>query len=135
MMKNRILISLVILISGTILFSCSKSIEKRIAGTWKVEDVKFDANVPIDPAKLEASRESAKSLSYELLEDYTAKVHAGMTVLEGTWAYKEAEAGVYMVFTGSVDTVLLGRYAEGKLINEATRHEIKITTIFAKEDQ
>jgi hypothetical protein len=133
-MKNRILITLVILLSGTILFSCSTSIEKKIAGTWKVEDVKFDANVPIDPAKLESSKESAKSVNYELLEDYSAKVHVGMTVLEGKWTYKEAEAGVYMVFTGSVDTVLLGRYVEGKLINEAVRPEIRITTIFVKED-
>jgi hypothetical protein len=109
--------------------------EKKIAGTWKVEDVKFDTGIkPIDPAQLEASKESAKSVSYELLEDKTAKVHVGSTVLEGNWTYKEAEAGVYMAFTGSFDTVLLGRYENGKLINEAVRPEIKITTIFAKAE-
>jgi len=124
---------LIIIFAGAVLFSCSKSIEKKIAGTWKVEDVKFDSDVPLDPSQIESSKESAKSVSYELLEDHTARVHAGATILEGNWKYKEAEAGVYMVFTGSFDTVLLGRYEEGKLINEATRPDIKITTIFIKE--
>lgn len=133
-MKKRATILLVIFISGVILFSCSRSIEKKIAGIWKVEDVQFDSKMPMDPAQLAASKESAKSVSYELMEDYTAKVHAGSTVLEGNWTYKEAEAGVYMSFTGSFDTVLLGRYEDGKLINEASRPEIKITTIFVKED-
>jgi hypothetical protein len=133
-MRKRVIVSFIILFAGILLFSCSRSIEKKIAGIWKVEDVQFDSKVPMDPAQLAASRESAKSVSYELLEDYTAKVHAGSTVLEGNWAYKEAESGVYMSFTGSFDTVLLGRYEDGKLINEASRPEIKITTIFVKED-
>jgi hypothetical protein len=132
-MKNRIIISLIIVFAGIVLFSCSKSVEKKIAGTWKVEDVRFNSAVPMDPAQMESSKESAKSVSYELLEDHTARVHAGMTILEGNWKYKEAEAGVYMVFTGSFDTVLLGRYEEGKLINEAVRPDLKITTIFTKE--
>jgi hypothetical protein len=133
-MRKRVIVSFIILFAGILLFSCSRSIEKKIAGIWKVEDVQFDSKMPMDPAQLAASKESAKSVSYELLEDYTAKVHAGSTVLEGNWTYKEAEAGVYMSFTGSFDTVLLGRYEDGKLINEASRPEIKITTIFVKED-
>jgi hypothetical protein len=132
-MKNRIIFSLDIILDGTLLFSCSKSIEKKLAGTWKVEDVKFDSSRPMDPAKLASSKESAKSVSYELLEDKTAKIHAGTTLLEGNWTYKEAEAGVYMAFTGSFDTVLIGRYEDGKLINEATKAGLKITTIFVKE--
>jgi len=132
-MKNHIIISLVIVLFGAFLFSCSKPMEKKIAGTWKVEDVQFSTSVPMDPAQQESSKESAKSVSYELLEDFTAKVHVGMTVLEGNWTYKKAEAGVYMVFKGSFDTVLLGRYEEGKLINEANRPNIKITTIFIKD--
>lgn len=134
-MKNRAFFFLIIFISGVLFFSCSKSIEKKIAGVWKVEDVQFNTSVPMDPAKLESSKKSAKSDSYELLEDFTAKVHVDKTVLEGNWVYKEAEAGVYMVFADSFDTVLLGRYVEGKLINESNRPEIRITTIFTKEDK
>ena len=133
-MKSRLLITLAILISGTILFSCSRSIEKKIAGTWKVEDVKFDTKLSLSPAQLENSRASAKEVSYELLEDYSAKVHVGKTVLEGTWTYREAEAGIYMAFKGSSDTVLLGRLEQEKLINIATRPEITITTIFTKSE-
>lgn len=132
-MKNRIILSLAITLSTVILFSCSKSIEQKLAGTWKVEDVKFDSKRPMDAAQLESSKLSAKSVTYELLEDRTAKIHVGSSVLEGNWTYKEAEANVYMAFTGSFDTILLGRFDEGKLINEATRPDIKITTIFIKE--
>jgi hypothetical protein len=131
-MKKSLSILIIAFLSTAIFFSCSKSPEKKIAGTWKVEDVKFETSKQIPEAQLESSKASAKAVSYELLEDKTAKVHVGSTVLEGNWEYKEAEAGVYMSFTGSFDTVLLGRYEEGKLINEANRPNIKITTIFTK---
>jgi hypothetical protein len=134
-MKSRVLFFLVIIISGVLLFSCSKPIEKKLAGIWKVEDVQFNTNLPIDPGTLEASEESQKAISYELLEDFTAKVHAGFSVLEGNWIYKEAETSVYMVFSGTFDTILLGRYEGGKLINEETRPDIRITTIFIKENK
>jgi hypothetical protein len=133
-MKIPIRFALLIILACFFLLSCSRSVEKKIAGTWKVEDVKFETTQPIDPAKLEASKESAKSVSYELLKDKTARIHAGKTVLEGNWVFKEAEAGVYMAFKGSFDTVLLGRYEHGKLINEASRTNIKIITVFAKEE-
>jgi hypothetical protein len=132
-MRKILSFIIIIFISATLFFSCSKSPEKRIAGTWKVEDVKFETAMPMDPAQLEASKESAKAVSYELLEDKSAKIHVGSTVLEGSWTYKEAESNVYMAFTGSFDTVLLGRLEEDKMINEATRPNIKITTIFVKE--
>jgi hypothetical protein len=133
-MKKSLFIIIIAVLSTFIFFSCSKSPEKKIAGTWKVEDVKFDTDKPVDQAKLDASKESAKSVSYELLDDKKAKIHVGSTVLEGNWTYKEAEAGVYMSFTGSFDTVLLGKLEDGKLINVATRPDIKITTIFTKQD-
>jgi hypothetical protein len=134
-MKNSMLFALVILLSGALLFSCSKPIQKKLAGMWKVEDVKFETSIPLDPAQVESSKESAKSLSYELLEDFTAKVHAGFSVLEGNWIYKEAEKSIYMVFSGTSDTILLGRYEDGKLINEENRPDIKITTTFIKGDK
>jgi hypothetical protein len=133
-MKKSFSFIIIALFSTFLIISCSRSPEKKIAGTWKVEDVKFDSNRPVDQAKLDASKESAKSVSYELLEDKKAKIHVGSTDFEGFWTYKKAEAGVYMSFTGSFDTVLLGKFQDGKLINEATRQGIKITTIFTKAD-
>ena len=133
-MKKNLLFSLIILIYATLLFSCSKSIEKKISGIWQVEDVKFDSSMPLDQAQVESSKESAKSISYELLEDHSAKIHAGSSVLAGSWTYKEAQSGVYMVFSGTFDTILLGRYQEGKLVNEEDKPDLKITTIFTKKD-
>lgn len=131
---RRILSFIIIVIMAAAIFSgCSKSPEKKLAGTWKVEDVTFESSRQLDPAQIESSKEIAKSVSYELLEDKTAKIHAGTTVLDGSWTYREAEKGVYMAFSGSFDTVLLGRLEEGKLINEANRSGIKIITIFIKE--
>lgn len=132
-MKSRQYVFFLILISGALMFSCSKSIEKKLAGIWKVEDVTFETSMPLDPAQVESSKESAKAISYELLEDYSAKIHAGSSVLEGNWIFKEAKSSVYMVFSGTLDTILLGRYEEGKLINEENRPDIKITTIFTKD--
>jgi hypothetical protein len=134
-MKRRLIFSFTILISVAFLSSCSKPIEKKLAGMWKVEDVKFNSSVPMDPAQVESSKESQKAISYELLEDYTAKIHAGFSELDGNWIYKESKSSVYMVFTGTFDTILLGRYEGGKLINEEDKPDIQITTIFIKEEK
>lgn len=132
-MKNPLIPIISVIVISVFLFSCSRSPEKKLPGTWKVEDVQFESARPVDQAQLEASKESAKAVSYELLEDKTAKIHAGSTILEGTWNYKDEEKGVYMSFKGSFDTVLLGRYEDGKLINIATRPDMTITTIFIRE--
>lgn len=132
-MKSKLSVILIFILSIVFIAGCSKSPEQKIAGTWKVEDVKFESSGPTDQAQLNASKESAKMVSYELLEDKTARIHAGTTVLEGTWSYKPEEAGVYMSFKDSYQTSLLGKYENGKLINIATRPDMTITTIFAKE--
>jgi hypothetical protein len=131
-MKRILSFGLGILFSGILLLNCTPSVEKKLAGTWKVEDVKFDSQRPMDPAQAESAKKSAQEVSYELMKDFNAKIVVGSTVLEGRWTYKKAEEGVYMVFKNSTDTVLIGRYEEGKLINIATRPDLKITTIFYK---
>jgi hypothetical protein len=132
-MKKVVIFTLIAFASSVLFFSCSQSPEKKIAGTWKVEDVKLDSPKPVDPQQVADTKKSSQQISYELHEDKTAKIHAGTTILEGTWEYREAEKGVYMSFKGSFDTSLLGRYEDGKLINIATRTDLTITTIFAKE--
>jgi hypothetical protein len=135
-MKYSFFSTLIIISTVFIIAGCSKPIKERLAGTWKVEDVQFKTSVPMDPMIQQASEESQKSISYELLESDTAKIHAGkFTTLTGIWVYKEADQSVYMVFTGTFDTILLGKYEDGKLVNRETRPDIEITTIFAKEDR
>ena len=124
---------LIIFLITFFISSCNKPIQKRLAGTWKVEDVQFKSSIPMDPAMQQSSEESQKTISYELLENDTAKVHAGYSTFTGIWVYKEAEKSVYMVFSGTFDTILLGKYEDGKLINKESRPDIEITTIFAKE--
>ena len=124
---------ILLLLASLILLSCSKPIQKRLAGTWKVEDVQFNSAVPMDPAVLQASEESQKTISYELMENDTAMVHAGYSTFTGTWVYKEVDQSVYMVFSGTFDTILLGKYEDGKLVNKESHPDIEITTIFEKE--
>jgi len=116
-----------------LLVSCSQPVEKKLTGTWKVEDVQFKTNVPIDQAVLQSSEESQKTISYELMANDTAKIRAGFSTFTGTWVYKETDKSVYMVFEGTFDTILLGKFEEGKLVNREIRPEIEITTIFRKE--
>lgn len=132
-MRRSLALIIISFLCAALFVSCAKSPEKKIAGTWKVGDVKFDSNRKLDPAQLDNSKQMAKSVSYELMEDKSAKIHVGSTVLEGSWTYKEAEKNVFMSFTGSMDTVLLGKLEEDKLINTATKSDITITTIFVKE--
>ncbi len=132
-MKRNLSAILIIILSIVFIAGCSKTPEQKIAGTWKVEDVKFESVKPVDQQQVEASKKSAQQVSYELLEDKTAKIRAGSTIMEGTWSYKAEEAGVYMSFKDSYQTSLLGKYEDGKLINIATRPDMTITTIFAKE--
>lgn len=132
-MKIRALIHFLFLLSALLLISCSQPIKKKLIGIWKVEDVQFNTSVPMDPAMQQSSEESQKSIRYELMENDTARVRAGYSTFTGTWIYKESDQSVYMVFSGTFDTVLLGKYEDGKLVNRETRPEIGITTIFAKE--
>ncbi len=134
-MKNRASRVLIIILSSLILGSCSKPIEKKLAGTWKVEDVQFQTELQIEQRFLDDSKESQKSISYVLLEDFTAKINAGFSTFEGNWIYKEGDQSVYMVFSGTFDTILLGRYEDGRLINVDSGEDITITTIFSKEEQ
>jgi hypothetical protein len=133
-MKNNLLSFIIFILSSFLIISCSKPIEKKLAGIWKVEDVQFKTSIPMDPAIQQSSEASQKTISYELLENDTARVRAGYSTFIGTWIYKEADKSVYMVFSGTFDTILLGKYEDGKLVNKEIRPDIEITTIFAKED-
>lgn len=132
-MKTQTASLFIILLSIFILYGCSKPIEKKLAGTWKVEDMQFKTDIPLDEEMLEASKESQRSISIELMEDMTAKINTGFSVFEGTWIFKEAENAVYMIFSGTSDTILLGTYENEKLINVEENPDIMITTIFKKE--
>ena len=101
-----------------------------------MENVKFDAAPGlIDEPALEQNIASQKEIRYELYENHEMKVKAGSTILEGSWVYKPANSGVYVVFTGGFDTTLLGVLRDKKLVNEQKDNQLSITTIFFKESK
>ena len=134
-MKNLRFSAFLTLIAAVLfLASCNKPIEKKVAGTWKIDDVTYKADSNIyNPAQLDQIIESQKTLRFELSEDKTMKVVTGSTTIEGNWIYKDAEKGVYIVYKGRVDTMLMGIYEKGKLINHEVNPDIEITTTFVKE--
>lgn len=126
--------SFIMLFATAIIFSgCSKPIEKKLAGTWQVEDMLFKADFPLDETVMAASEESQKSIIFELREDYSARVVAGtFSSFDANWIYKESENAVFVIFAGTADTIPLGIFKDGKLINVETNSDIEITTIYAK---
>ncbi|MFO7615472.1 MAG: hypothetical protein R6W71_12620 [Bacteroidales bacterium] len=133
-MKSRILVISLVLFTGIVLFSCSPSIEKQLPGIWIVEDMQFESEYELDEQLIEASKRSQKSISYELMADKTARVYTGFTTFESEWLYIKSKNTVYIIFPGTYDTILLGRYDDGKLINVEDNPDIRITTVFVKEN-
>ena len=132
-MKSRILVCSLVLFAGIFLFSCSPSIEKQLPGIWVVEDMEFESEYELDEQLIEASKRSQKSISYELMADKTARVYTGFTTFESEWLYKKSKNTVFIIFPGTYDTIQLGRFEEGKLINIEENPDIRITTVFMKE--
>ncbi|MBW6458958.1 MAG: hypothetical protein K0B08_00135 [Bacteroidales bacterium] len=132
-MKSRILVSILAICAGVVLFSCSNPVEKKLPGIWVVEDMEFESEYELDEQLVEASKRSQKSISYELLADKTARVYTGFTTFESEWLYVKNEKSVYIIFPGTYDTILLGRYEDGKLVNIEENPEIRIKTVFVKE--
>lgn len=116
--------------------ACSKTLEQKVAGIWRIEDVKVDAAPGlIDMAGMEETIKSQKEILYELHEDHVMKVKTGSVSIEGSWSYNSVDQGIYVVFEGSYDTTLLGIYNGKKLINEKKDPQVSVTTTFFRESK
>lgn len=118
-----------------LLSACSLSVEKKIPGAWRVEDVNFVAEDPafLDSASIARTIKDQKAILYELNADHSMKIRTGSSTIDGSWMYNKEDKGVYVIFSGTLDNLLLGKYEKGKLINEEKDEGFTITTIFSKE--
>lgn len=116
--------------------ACTKTTEQKVAGIWRIEDVKVDAAPGvIDMVNMDQTIKSQKEILYELHEDHVMKVKTGSVSLEGSWTFNQADNGIYVVFNGSFDTTLLGILKNKKLVNEQKDPQVSITTTFFKESK
>jgi hypothetical protein len=121
-------------LSLAILAGCTRTIEQKVAGIWKVRELQYLGPDGItDPASGEKVLEGEKDIAYELYEDHSVIVKAGSSILKGSWTYKPADNAVYIVYTGSYDTALFGVLRKKELINEMKDTDISITRTFFKE--
>lgn len=123
-----------VILSLLIISSCNRSKEDRIAGAWRVENVEFDdPEGVLDPAMVNSIIKNQKSILYELYKDRSMKVRTGSSVIEGSWMYNKEDKGVYVMFADNLENSLLGKYIDGKLVNEDVEDSLKIKTTFFKE--
>lgn len=121
-------------ISVMLLISCSKPIEKQIPGTWKVDDVAYvDASSQFDLDALKATAEEQKTLKFVLKKNDSLNVLTGFSTFKGKWFYNKDKQTISIVYEGSPDTLLMGKWSDGKIINEEKSTAITIKTTFVKE--
>ena len=122
------------LFSLSVFISCNKPVKDKIAGVWQIEDIKFDADTSMyDTSELESVVSDQKSVKFELHPDMSLKIVTGSSTIEGTWSYNDKDQGVYVIMANSPDSVLMGTYKDGKLVNLDENPGLTITTIFTKE--
>ena len=120
--------------SLTIMMSCSKPVEKKIPGTWKVDDVAYvDASSQFDLDALKATADQQKTLKFILKKNDSMEVLTGFSTFKGKWFYNKELKTVSIVYEGSPDTLLMGIWSDGKIINEEKSTAITIKTTFVKE--
>ena len=100
-----------------------------------MENVSYLAADPaiMDSASIARTIRDQKAILYELYEDHSMKIRTGSSTIEGSWMYNKEDKGVYVIFAGTLENLLLGMYEKGKLINEEKEEGITITTVFFKE--
>ncbi len=127
------LFALAMFLSFFAFISCSRPIEKKLEGVWQIEDIKFDADTNIyDTSELADVIEDQKSVRFELYAGDSLKIYTGSTSINGKWSFNEKDQGVYVFMANSPDSVLMGIYKDGKLVNEENDSGLKIITIFKK---
>ncbi len=121
-------------VSFAMLVSCSKPVEKQIPGTWKVDDVAYvDASSQFDLNALKATADQQKTLKFVLKKNDSMEVLTGFSTFKGKWFYNKDKNTISIVYEGSPDTLLMGTWNDGKIINEEKSTAITIKTTFVKE--
>jgi hypothetical protein len=116
------------------MISCSKPVEKQIPGIWKIDDVAFVADSSqFDLNSLKATAEEQKTLRFNLKADNSLDVSTGFATLKGKWLFKKDKNSVFINYDGSPDTLLMGIWQDGKLINDEKNTVISVKTTFVKE--
>ena len=135
-MKTRIVFTVFIALTIVLIYACSGTTEKDVAGTWKPADIKIDADTTIaGPEQIGAMERLEKSVYFVLNEDMSMQAFTSGLSINGTWSFNADSGYVYVRFEGNkaAEPSYLGSYRKGKLTKYHEGQGMKITTTYEKE--
>ena len=133
MIKNLLVISGLILMM--IAISCGNNPEKKLIGTWKVADVQTEFNEnEVTPEMLRQVVEMQKQTYFRILNDSTMIIITSNNTYEANWILHEKTNDITYFFEGMESQVNeLGKYSNGKIINETSTALGTMTITYEKE--
>jgi hypothetical protein len=133
-MKSKILPAILILGMLTLIISSCGRMEKKIIGTWLIEDITIEGDTTLLNAQQHIDAiEEQKDLRFELKPDSLLSIYTGSVEIPGLWYYKRRGRQVYILLEGNTTPAPLGRYEKGKLVNRDTSNVgLIINTTFMK---
>ena len=125
------------LIFGLIIYfgaGCSDPVSKRITGIWFIEDIRVSGDTSmLNTEQFRSSIEDQKRLRFELNEDSSMSIYTGSSEINGLWRYDKKSSQVFVTLEGNIQPTVLGKYQDGKLINNDTiMAGAVISTVFVK---
>jgi len=136
-MKSRIVAIAVIFGAMLLIWSgCGNSLEKKVIGVWKIENIKLSGDTSqFNREQFLSTIDSQKKFRFELKQDSSVAIYTGSAEIDGVWYCSKKGKLVFVILEGNTSPTLLGEYQEGKLINsDTTISGAIINTIFVKPE-
>jgi hypothetical protein len=134
-MKNKVFLLIIILGLGSLwITGCSGRMEKKVIGTWLIEDIEIKGDTTsLDAKQYQKAIEDQKDLRFELKPDSMISIYTGSSEITGHWYYLKRSKQFFVHLEGNTAPTPLGRLEGNKLVNRDTNEAgTIITTFFAK---
>ena len=135
-MKHHLLKLFITIILASFVVSCGSSPEKKLIGTWKVEDVQTDFNEQeVTPEMLAQVVDMQKQTYFRFMSDSVMVIISSNNTHEAQWTFND-EDDIIMYFFEGMETrpFELGKFEGDKIVQESSTALGKITTVYRKQD-
>lgn len=135
-MKTRFFLFIAIISLAIFTISCGSVPEKKLIGTWKVENVQTDFNEQqVTPEMLAQIVEMQEQTYFRFMDDSVMVIISNNNTHEAGWSYSEEDSTIWYFFEGSESTPNeLGKFDGERIILETNNEIGKILTYFRKEE-
>jgi hypothetical protein len=119
-----------------LIVSCGSTTEKKLIGTWKVEDVQTDFNEKeVTPEMLAQVVDMQKQTYFRFMSDSVMVIISKENTHEANWTFDEEESMIMYFFEGmETQPFKLGTFSGSEIVQESNTALGKITTIYRKQD-